>query len=704
MNNQQIKINPMNDLSSTMQKMDIWRKIYFEDIKIFISKISLIREEYINYNIYCYIYPFILLGHLLILAYKFNLKKNFFDIKHLIKKSIIFRIIIGILSLILGFLNINNYISYILLGFIAISLGLTKEKFIFILKILFLLFFWIEISLISHFFINSINLDSIILQNIMTLFLLNLLADSLDINGDTEEFFIFKTEICKNLIQKFLTYYIIDSFDLYSDLNPGNSKDIISAIHQILKDLNLKQFYSNGGGPGWDPDFKPFLTKGLFLDSDESPQGIDEITPQYEEYTKNWEVNSKKIDEHNKNLFYLKDNEMIKEKNILLKHHDKLDYNFQTPHGISFFNGTGIIKDGFFDFFGSMIKFDIDYYNTLIGAKIYYEQSNKENLPYIFESIWTKWQMTQASSLPENIEGTNLPWPNYYKYSAAYGELYDNILIAGLSIACKVYIIEGLKNQFSVELDQFYNCKLKIGFAEYVNLGEFHLKAAELYKEAQLKYYVFFDHYAWHTKLFSINNLTKESLEKEIIRLNKFYESIEKLPSIDKDYAKYPRLDWYNSDLIPHFPKFKHNSTILGLALVHIEWTNMKDFLDLSPKKPNKFGDWSTIKDFYLKIINGKKYSEVIEAENAKIKNTYEKLRNLDSSWNMKDILKDNTKPKNSLPLKCWNPYKPNWHGLHQIDYSLRPDIFKKNFDIRIFKMLYDKNHASPNSPLDSLD
>ncbi len=79
----------------------------------------------------------------------------------------------------------------------------------------------------------------------------------------------------------------------------------------------------------------------------------------------------------------------------------------------------------------------------------------------------------------------------------------------------------------------------------------------------------------------------------------------------------------------------------------------------------------------------------------------------------MKDIL-DNDKykikktiPKKTLPIKSWNPhkiYKCNWHELHQINYSIRSDFFKEPFDVIIFKMWYDKDHASPNSRLDNQD
>lgn len=161
---------------------------------------------------------------------------------------------------------------------------------------------------------------------------------------------------------------------------------------------------------------------------------------------------------------------------------------------------------------------------------------------------------------------------NYCKKEVVYGELNDNILIVGLSLACRIYIYDQLINYVGADLPE--------NPLKNVKLEDIHNKYWDLYKEAQQKYYMFFDHYAWHCKLFSIENLTKEGLEDEVKWLKTFTEKINKLPSIDENYSKYKRFNWSTWKGIPNYPEFRHSSSILGLTLAQYDWPGMKEFMN----------------------------------------------------------------------------------------------------------------------------
>lgn len=74
-------------------------------------------------------------------------------------------------------------------------------------------------------------------------------------------------DMLNNILSIFLHYYMVNyiddtpSIDKYSDLDPSSdSKHILDALHNILKDLNLYlRNYSPQGGPDPDPDFGPYI-------------------------------------------------------------------------------------------------------------------------------------------------------------------------------------------------------------------------------------------------------------------------------------------------------------------------------------------------------------------------------------------------------------------------------------------------------------
>jgi hypothetical protein len=95
--------------------------------------------------------------------------------------------------------------------------------------------------------------------------------------------------LLNNLFSLFFANYIINyindspNIDLYSDLDPSNSKHILDALHNLLNDLNLKglvsskyaSFGKGDGGP--DPDFSPYMYLFLELDDNE-PRLFEKIS------------------------------------------------------------------------------------------------------------------------------------------------------------------------------------------------------------------------------------------------------------------------------------------------------------------------------------------------------------------------------------------------------------------------------------------
>jgi hypothetical protein len=140
--------------------------------------------------------------------------------------------------------------------------------------------------------------------------------------------------------------FLINYIDLYSDLNPSNSKHILDALHHLLKELNIHNLFSpGGGGDGSGPYFFPLDTdnekdfSSLVIKTNERSL----IITHYNErnvslYSDEVKVLSKRIDEYNKKLNYPEGKEMIKKKDKFLKRNIFLDDFFAHPYSLASLN------------------------------------------------------------------------------------------------------------------------------------------------------------------------------------------------------------------------------------------------------------------------------------------------------------------------------------------------------------------------------
>lgn len=446
--------------------------------------------------------------------------------------TITIKIIISILGWIFVFFNWNTIILYtIIYTLIICSFIYSKNKKKFIFKLIFILGFWNIVTIIFN--IVWYDIDLTIINNIMILFLVN---------------------------------YI----DQYSDLNPSNSKHILDALHNLLKELNIHDLFSSGGGGnGSGPFFVP-------LDTDEEKNFSDLVIKTNE---KSWNrisyngleylssLNNDqvqfiigKIDNYNKELVYPKGGEMIEEKNKLISTNLFLDYNFHHPYGLARINMlTNNLTDWFIEFKHHILA-DVEKYNKLMLCKFYYENKNKDLLPNKFKDFWKEWQLAQVSiQLGSDLEiikiKSNSFIKNFFKEDLAYGELNDNILIIGAGILCKVYIYANLHNNYYPDLN--------------TSKVEFFTKGWEYYQEALQKYYFFFHHYNWFCKLYSLNNFTKSDILIEILNDDICQKRVTSIPPLYKyildGWRQKP--DWFNNIRPVYYSEYKNIPLFCKLGL-----------------------------------------------------------------------------------------------------------------------------------------
>lgn len=382
----------------------------------------------------------------------------------------------------------------------------------------------------------------------------------------------------------FFVHYIVSDLDFYEDTNlfskldPSNSKHILDALHDILKNLNLKDLnvniFGKGGGPDPDPDFFPYMC--LFLDTEKEPVFIGERVGHNDISLDPSELNykSKIVDDHNKNLVYPLGKDMIAEKNKLISINIFLDYGFHTPYGIANlcekygFDSTNFI---FYHLKHSITK-DVKVYDALLASKIYYESEDKTLLPYKFKNLWMLWHKDQIG-LQDILNNMKISPENslinFFKKDVAYNELNDNILIVGLGILCKYHIYTNLYNEFGMKgLD--------------LSKLEFYTKAWEYYQEAIQKYYPFFHHYNWFCKLYILERYSESDILDQLASNNNYEKRLSSVPPL----FEYILNGWnfkpdWNNDIRPDiYPDFKQYSTcILGSSKVHFVF-NLKNFFE----------------------------------------------------------------------------------------------------------------------------
>lgn len=380
--------------------------------------------------------------------------------------------------------------------------------------------------------------------------------------------------ILNNIILMFLVYYMIDDIDCYSDLNPSNSKHILDALHNLLKDLNVKDLFSLGSGGRPDPDFSPYMY--LLIDTGTKDESVYERFHHDQEaakkellYSSEAKIISEKIDYHNKSLVYLEKGEMIEENNKMISTNHFIDYFFHHPYGLA---SMSFMHNDLFDFlifFKSDIINDIITYNNYSLCKFYYESENKDLLHNKFKDLWENWHLSQILSVDQYKELLkNYPdchIINFLRKDLVYAELNDNILIIGAGILCKVYMYTKLSNDYSPD---FNESKVK-----------FFTKAWEYYEEALQKYYPFFHHYNWFNKLYLLENSTKYDIYSKIYENQCLEKGVASIPPLYEYILDWPyRPDWCNNIRPDKYPDYIQCSYVLGSTKVHFEWSNMKDF------------------------------------------------------------------------------------------------------------------------------
>lgn len=161
------------------------------------------------------------------------------------------------------------------------------------------------------------------------------------------------------------------------------------------------------------------------------------------------DIIAKKIHNYQSHLDYPKKDELLIEKNYLLRINSYMDYSFRN---LSVFASQFVIKP---DLTGLFLKMPVDIlndilqYNSMIGAK-YYSDNQDKVLPNKFKDMWRAWYINQSGlrffNLPVEAEDYgNFFFPKYLKeFKDSYGELLDNILIVGTGILCKIYIYENI--------------------------------------------------------------------------------------------------------------------------------------------------------------------------------------------------------------------------------------------------------------------
>lgn len=470
-----------------------------------------------------------------------NYYLKWFNVKTLICMSIILKIVIFILERIFIFFSLSTIIIYVLL-YLLIFYGFIRsnEKKKSIYKLIFLILFW---SVFTMIFIVLFNDYSIILN-------------------------VIDSSMLKNFLSIFLVNYIINDIDYFSDLTPSNSKYILDVLHNLLKNINKDLFPSGGGGGGLDPEILPYAY--LCIDKNEKSN----ITSFWPDMDINLDsiltkIISAKLDYHNKNLVYPKLGEMLVEKNKMISYNNYLDYYFHSPYDLASFGweNNKNISD-FLPLFKQEILREIEQYNKYILCKFYYENDNKDSLPSIFKSFWREWHLSQIASPDRYLElmrkNPNFYISNFIKEDVAYRELNDNILIIGVGILCKVYIYANLYTDYNPDFN--------------VSKVKFYTKAWEYYIESICHYSSFFKHYNWYCKLYELEHFTKSNIWYKLWEEGTLRAEVASIPALHNDILNLPVKPTWDNTIRPNaLPKYKEISLYkLGLTVhkVYLEWDN----------------------------------------------------------------------------------------------------------------------------------
>jgi len=485
--------------------------ILYQHLFWFFDRLSCVKQNYIEL---CFLY---LLISIFIFTYVYVLFHNLFNVKRIILFSIIIKIFIYVFLSGYNFFGFDIYILYGLIIIpIILSLLKVRSKSNSLLRWFFLFQFWLILGVCYSIF--NINISII---DISYLFLLN---------------------------------YMLDANDFYSEIDSNTSGKILKSLHELLNNLDLSKYKLGRGGRGPNPD--GFNWDSIYyhhiLDIDEKP--IPNIRSRAFDFNSAEVIDTRnKIDMQNNMLEYAGRKEFINEKNILLANtgpgiEDFADIYRMTdiaPYVHDPYLFLHHLRYGTYNY--------IKIYNLLVTSKKYDESMFKFIFPSDFKKISDYWILTQSNGYLFNANTIISDKSEKYVYNfldkkLVNHELYDNILILGISILCRDYVLTKLTNYYSLNL------------VEGINNVDFYIKAWEFYNESLQIYYPFIHHYNWYVKLFQLEHISKQDLlhlSAFRMKLNNYASS---LPSLDKnryifDWDHFPSC--YNDNMRPDkYPEF----------------------------------------------------------------------------------------------------------------------------------------------------
>lgn len=351
--------------------------------------------------------------------------------------------------------------------------------------------------------------------------------------------FITHGNIIETLLEIFLLNYLISSWDFYSELDESNSKEILNSLIDLLKKIDLIKFdlgkYNKPGGGGPDPD----IIKYLHLNSEH----LKELRSWNIQVTSLFDFNSpeaidisSRIDAHNNSLIHPKEHEVsVKELRAeIVRHKSYVDYHHHHPYGIAGLGGNqneiDYFKGDFFKVFS--IKYrawmihEINQYNFLTLCKVYYDALDKSELPDKLEYYWNQWRSSQIGSYDLSYHEKKLISStgyihNFFNEDVSNFELNDNLLIIGVSILCKDYVITNLTEWMS---DNETLCS-KVAF---------YKQAWLYYEESLVKYKQFYDHYNHYVNKLKLDKYTLDDLKTEIERNKLLSAKLASMPPLEE--------------------------------------------------------------------------------------------------------------------------------------------------------------------------
>lgn len=268
----------------------------------------------------------------------------------------------------------------------------------------------------------------------------------------------------------FLLNYMLDANDFYSEIDSNTSGKILKSLHELLNNLDLSKYKLGGGGPNPDGFNWGFFFNPDILDIGEKPdKSLSYLESKPFDYNSVEVINMRnKIYIHNNMLEYAGKKDFINEKNFLIKRNFSIE---QFRDIYSMMNITYDVDNPYV--FLHSLRYstynNIKTYNLLLTIKNHQESMFKFIFPSEFNKISDYWFSAQSNTyLQDSLKVSDKSERyvnNFLNKKLVNHELYDNILIIGIGILCKDFILTKLTNYYSSNL------------VEGINNVDFYIKA-----------------------------------------------------------------------------------------------------------------------------------------------------------------------------------------------------------------------------------